>query len=297
MTDTHESGTSYGIRGLVVRTDKLLPLVDRGVWISDVFAVTPEEAGSILQDRNPSNRRLRRRDVANHVRDIVAGDWKPNGETIKFDRDGDLLDGQHRLAAILAAGITAPSLVVMGLNPDVQSTVDIGIRRTDGDRYTLRGEKNSMILAAALRLIWMWEVREDRKLTKTYKPTPAEQDRLLAEHPEIRDSAVIARATYSKFPQIPQSVLALTHYLLANVDEDDADWFFARIADGVDLHEHHPVITLRNRAIKERRGPSPRALPTSLWVGYIFRAWNAFRDGRNLAQITHPYGTDVPTPK
>ena len=85
--------------------------------------ITPEQASEWLE-QNTHNRKLRTHQVAAMVRDIQAGNWKWNGDSIKFAKDGTLLDGQHRLHAIVESGQPIEMLVIEGLDKDTQATMD-----------------------------------------------------------------------------------------------------------------------------------------------------------------------------
>jgi hypothetical protein len=80
--------------------------------------------------------------VARYAREIAAGRWKPNGETIKFTMDGVLLDGQHRLAAVALAGVGIETTVVWGLDPDCFDTIDSGRPRSAADMLAIQGIPN-----------------------------------------------------------------------------------------------------------------------------------------------------------
>lgn len=115
----------------------------------------PQEAANLLE-ANTANRKLRRTAVEKYRRDMLAGDWKANGDTIKVATDGTLIDGQHRLEAILQAGSALPRkvpiLTVKGLDHDeVMAITDTGLRRTPQDALYLNGYKNTALLSAMVR--------------------------------------------------------------------------------------------------------------------------------------------------
>ena len=64
-----------------------------------IVDITPEMAREYLE-KNSHNRRLSERSVRNLATAIKNGEWQVNGEAIKVDKEGNLLDGQHRLSAI-----------------------------------------------------------------------------------------------------------------------------------------------------------------------------------------------------
>lgn len=74
---------------------------------------------------NHHNRPIRRSHVDLLVRDLRAGNYLITHQGVAFDESGALIDGQHRLAAIVESGVDAWLLVVQGLP------------RTQGDAKTM----------------------------------------------------------------------------------------------------------------------------------------------------------------
>lgn len=97
-----------------MNTQSLPNLPDTDEPTAVVIDVTPELARVWLR-ANTRNRNTRERAVTEYARDMVAGHWNLNGEAIKFAYDGSLLDGQHRLRAVIEADATVQMLVVVGL--------------------------------------------------------------------------------------------------------------------------------------------------------------------------------------
>lgn len=93
--------------------------------------VSPEEAERLLNEHNPYNyRRMNLSTVKIYAKDMKDGNWKENGETVKIDINGNLIDGQHRMQAIVDSGVSIEVIFVEGLDPSVADTIDIGRKRT-----------------------------------------------------------------------------------------------------------------------------------------------------------------------
>lgn len=100
-----------------------------GFEISIYFMdVSPQFANYILEKFNTRNRHQNEKHVSILVQNILKGLWMFNGDTICFDADGVLIDGQHRLKAIVKSGITLPCLIVSGLDPKSIETKDTNIK-------------------------------------------------------------------------------------------------------------------------------------------------------------------------
>src|SRR5439155_25117462 len=107
--------------------------------VPTVVDVDPATASAWLQ-RNLHNRHLREEAVSSMARDMAAGRWQYTGEAVKFSKAGNLLDGQHRLAAVVKSETTIPILVVPGLPDSAQEVIDTGAKRTASDVLYLSGE-------------------------------------------------------------------------------------------------------------------------------------------------------------
>src|SRR5262245_875204 len=77
--------------------------------------VTPELATRLLE-ANGDNRPLTQSHVERIARQIRQGKWQFNGDTIKIASNEDVLDGQHRLWAIIEAQTAVESLIVYGID-------------------------------------------------------------------------------------------------------------------------------------------------------------------------------------
>jgi hypothetical protein len=249
--------------------------------------VTPDMARQWLAG-NTHNRHLRGRRIGPLVADMSTGNYVLNGETVKRAADGTLLDGQHRLAAIAESGIAQEMLVVEGLAGPAQETTDIGIKRNFSDVLALRGEKDAFTLAAVCRLVTIWEAG-GRAYTGAgnITPTPAQMLATLHRYPGLRSVTRMAM-NVSLHCDMPASHIGLGIWLFAGIDEEDADHFFARLADGQALVKGDPIYELR-RALAEARNVKGRRSETYL-VALMIKAWNAYRSGSKIAFLTFKPG-------
>ena len=81
--------------------------------------ITPEIAREMLTHNTNNYRAISKTVVSRYVDEIQGNCWEANGDTIVFNEDGVLLNGQHRLTAVAEAGKPIVSLVVRGI-PDSQ---------------------------------------------------------------------------------------------------------------------------------------------------------------------------------
>jgi hypothetical protein len=97
-----------------------------------VVTVTPDVAREWLE-ANSQNRTIRTTHVAALARDITDERWKITHQGIAFSTSGRLIDGQHRLNAIIEADKPAVLTVFIGLNDDMFGALDRGKSRSARD--------------------------------------------------------------------------------------------------------------------------------------------------------------------
>jgi hypothetical protein len=199
--------------------------------VVEVAHVTPELAKSMLA-RNTRNRPLNQRHAERFRDAILAGEWWMNGEAIIFAADGTLLNGQHRLWAIIAAGVGIDVMVVRGIDAEAFKTLD-GVRaRRAGEVLSMSGETSGNQVAACVQALLCF-VDSGGKISSgsTHngrKATPSTCYRVLALHPGIRKSVFEMRRNVA-FRSQHASML---HYLFSTVSQKVADDFANVMADG-----------------------------------------------------------------
>lgn len=101
-----------------------------------ITTITPDMAKEWLANHNHNNRIISKQRVKEYADDIKSGKWNLTGQAITFGQDGELLDGQHRLAAIILADCDLQMLVCT----DAPNAIyDRGRPRTILDAYTTNG--------------------------------------------------------------------------------------------------------------------------------------------------------------
>lgn len=248
---------------------------------ASVVVVHPELAQRWLA-KNTHNRRVRARVVGSYARDMAAGHWRLTGESLKFSADGALLDGQHRLLAVIAAEASVPMFVIRGLSTDVQDVMDTGSRRLAGDVLTLSGYENASLLAAAAK----WAILFDsNRLYGDFTQNGVSHSEVMK---YVDDNATLAEAVSAggslrRQIDLQPSLVATCLYLVSRVDAEDAHLFFARLADGIDQPPGSPILALRSR-LREVKNNRQRVEPEAL-MSLVIRTWNAWREGRKLTSI------------
>lgn len=142
---------------------------------SEEMSVTPEIARTWL-DTMARNRSPKRAVVARYAEDIRAGRWRLTHQGPAFDADGRLIDGQHRLLAVIAAGTSVRMLVTWGVDARGMDGIDVGVNRDGRDVAVIVGATDHPVQATWVRSILV---------ALDHHPTPAEVADVL---PRLRPS-------------------------------------------------------------------------------------------------------------
>lgn len=97
-----------------------------------VVLVTPEIA-AVWLGPNTGNRRLRKAHVNTLALEMRNRQWRLTHQGIAFGVSGRLLDGQHRLQAIVDSGVSAHLLVFVDAQEDTFTNFDRGAKRDVSD--------------------------------------------------------------------------------------------------------------------------------------------------------------------
>ncbi len=235
-----------------------------------VQKITPKIASQMLKG-NTHNRNLLGVHVDRLAAAILNGEWKLNGDAIRFNGT-QLIDGQHRLQAVIKAGKPITTLVITDLNEDVFDSIDIGKTRTTANTLQAAGEKNATTISAALRALKGVLMGTPDTAGKV---TNIEIMHGLAQHPEIRRSAAYVQSKTVARALGRPGMLSALHYLFYKKDPDLADLFVEALDDGSGLTNTDPIYVLRQRLLQNRLAAAK--ISTGHIGALIVKAWNCMR--------------------
>ena len=254
--------------------------------LTEVLSVTPDLALEWLA-KNTRNRPIRKTHVQDLADRMRRGEWHLNGEPIKFSTSGVLLDGQHRLEAVLESECTVEFMVVYNLAEEAYETIDTGMKRTMADFFAVRDEKHSKQLSSALRyLSYLLAGRTDFNS----RFTNSQALNVLETHSNVRNSLDpgldVARLMQA-------GLAAALHYLFSSVDPEKAEEFFERLATGADLCTGHPILQLRQRLLERPKGYQIRPV---MAAALTIKSWNAFYQNRQMVNLRWRQSGETPEP-
>ncbi len=209
--------------------------------------VTPDIALAWLT-ANVANRNLSKATVVKYANDMANGAWELTGDPIRFDIDGNLIDGQHRLHACILADTPFETSVIYGLDPHIQDVIDGGRARRAGDVLSIRGFTKSKAVAAVATLI----VTEGSNTSRS-KGSISTSDVLcvLDEHPKLTHYVLAGKA----LPRgIPPSFVSYIYYVgsVPLKQQDIAAAYVETMKNGTPSYKNDPVHKLRERLLRMR---------------------------------------------
>lgn len=242
-----------------------------GVSVS-IERIGPNEAADMLCD-NQDNRRLNHRNIVFLADAIKQGEWFMNGEAIIYGADGLLLNGQHRLWAIIRAELSVDVMVVRGVDKQAFKTLDSGRTRRAGEVLDMAGESNGNQVASAIQALVCFADSGGKVLSggSYRKATPATCQRILNRCPAIRESVRQMKRNGIVFNNQQSHAL---HFLFGLVNKRLSEQFASVMADG-DADILRPFVLLRESLIR-----SPvRTETRSTYAAKAIKAFNAELSG------------------
>ncbi len=239
--------------------------------------VTPKIAEQLLE-KNTLNRPLHDYAVHKYVRMIKNGEWKPNGQTVSIAPDGTLLDGQHRLWAIIEADTPVKLLIANNVPKESFPTIDQGVGRTACDVFTIEKIPNPKTVSSALNRIYRYLFGESRT---TYGGLSVEElVDLYMRHQDIQKSVEFGVLKTNGLNLLPVAYGVGFHYLMAQVNRAKADQFFTALKDGEFGIGMATIKNLRERLLVALSDRTTKKLSPQAKGALVIKSWEAWSHGK-----------------
>lgn len=240
-------------------------------------------------EHNVRNRLLTKRAVLAYLSDMKNGRWTFTGDPIKFDVDGNLLDGQHRLTAVALLNTTEgiKFSVVRNLPTEAQMVMDLGKRRTTGDQLGLKGIRCANHVAAVGRMYLLWQNGGLFGASNSSQITGRELQEWADLHPQATDSIADDMGMVNKLGALPR-VAGAFMLRAREIDNAVADFYLEKLTTLANLDEGDPLLTLHRRLVRIRRDELD-INPTAQLALFV-QAWNKLRRGERISQYLRPTG-------
>lgn len=262
--------------------------------------ISPAMAEGFLK-KNLKNRTLRAARVAIYVDEMTRGEWLDTHQGIAFDTSGNLVDGQHRLAAMVESGKTYTLPVTFNVSERAVAAMDTVSPRTAADILTMEGHPYGNRLAALCGFL-----KEYDKMMSAPNPgqggTPwhgrlktTEAQEFITTHPKVL--SVISEVSKT-MKGVPTNVRFIDgcYYLFREIDPSSARIFVEQFVYGLNLTPNSPWRVLRERLLQNKLTQNKnRKLNGKTILAYMFKAWNAWRAGAEVKTFHFKANEKFPT--
>ncbi|HMB94089.1 MAG TPA: hypothetical protein VKP65_24785 [Rhodothermales bacterium] len=252
--------------------------------------MTPTLASAWLE-KNTHNRPRQTRLVNRYAQLMTEGRWLVTSDAIAFDTSGRLVNGQHRLGAIVKSGTAQTMLVARGLAPDVFQVIDYGKKRSAADTLAVEGYKNASVMAAMCKLVFNWE---SGNLRRALHGSIENGDviRIASGYPEIEAMVTHAFRHAKDFSgMVPASYMCFIYWAFArhgSVQTARIGQFTEQVATGIGFtSKRDPSYLLRQLLLDDAMSRKQNLVRLSgqARIAAIIHAANAFMQSEELVKL------------
>lgn len=252
--------------------------------------VTPIIATDWLSLNYEGQRKLRRATVSRYAREMMQGRWiGDNGQCIVFSSDGWLVDGQHRLHAVIKSGCDVEMLVIHSSRTaeEIMSTIDVGDKRS---AHQLYAGPNATVICAMAKT-WLCLIYGELGVSSSIRgtlvtdggviaPSVSEVLEYVEEHEdELQADFKLANRMYSS--NNSGASLKACHSLVVLARfcqlDDKLEEFCSDFASAMPRIETVAYLKRYFFNLRSKRGCKP---DISLELDALLRAYDAVREGR-----------------
>lgn len=239
----------------------------------------------VMLSRNTRNRKPRASDVTHYGNAMKEeGGWLLTHQSLAFDVNGVLVDGQQRLGAIVESGRTADLFIMCGMPPESFEVVDTGRKRTAADMLHVGGETQGSRLAAVCRLLWVFDT--DPQGDWRNRVSNSTISRTLEANPKLREAInrayPIAKATRGNHTAMSVGVYLLWRAM--SPEHSQVLAFLDGVETGADMDRRDPRLRLQRttQTAVDRRVTRDSRRQLALWL----KGWRAYALGKKVDTIS-----------
>lgn len=246
--------------------------------------ITPEIAKEYLE-KNTKNRLISQQQLARYARNMKEGKWKEDtGELIKISKTGVVLDGQHRLSAVVLSGVSIYFHIAYNVDDSVFDVIDTGKSRNAGDVFKIAGVSNANNTAAIIAHYNLIKAGRKAGANRNGKSINSE---LLEQYYENSDWwDMIRKESYGMYESfsrvITMSFIGGFYACFYEINKQKAEEFMRQLCTGVGV-SNNVIYLLRNKMIQDR--VSPKKIGETFKMALIIKSWNFFISNANVKQL------------
>lgn len=270
-------------------------MIVNGVKVQARFVeITPTLANEIITRFQKTNRRISKSNVGFISKQMLNGTFMFNGESIVFNEEGGLDDGNHRMHSIVKTNTTYTFTVISGLNKEAFMTMGTGKKRTGNDVFDIMKVPNASLAASSTRFIYLFRKGQYRnKPSSVASLTNPELYEYYTGLANFDDWVTIGNRYYKQSEQLISATLFVSFsFILNQVDPVKSAEFMEKLSSGAELGKLSPILALRNKIIKTKDNKNYTIEYNEL-IKTIFYAWEKFYKGENVKVLNLPENYEI----
>ena len=255
-----------------------------------VQTITPAKAAEMLE-ANTSNRPLSQSVVQSFAQAMQRGDWRVTHQGVAIDTNGVLVDGQHRLAAVIEADVPIEMTVFTDVPADTFDVLDTGKKRNAADALAIDGERSTLQLASMLRTVWLYDNRPEMSWAGGNASVTNHQIlETLEQNPKIRDYVPVGEQLAHEIGMIKSAAGAASYLVSRPNSQKKLQPWFEGLIDGAGLSRTDARLKLRNQMLNMARRQATevrRRRDTREHVGLYLTGFNAWAAGEKVSRLRY----------
>lgn len=237
--------------------------------------ITPEIAQEYLKN-NTINRRLRNKIVDLYAQEMKNGRWKEDTcEFIKISESGKILDGQHRLVAVIKSDTSIIFQIATGLKDSIFNVIDTGSKRNASDVFKIAKIRNESAIPSMIAMYNLLKLDRRTGVNPKDKATNTVLLEQYFENPEHWQKIVTHTGVwYHAFSKILRpSHIGGFYAFFYDIDHQKSYDFMDQLSTGMNI-ENSTITLLRNKLIADAM--SQRKMTVSYKIAMFIKTWNYF---------------------
>lgn len=269
-----------------------------------VLMVTPQVAQAWLDKYHGRNRPLQASKVKAYAESMQNGRWEATHQGVSISREGTLIDGQHRLRAVVKSNATVPMTVAVGFPHHTFSLVDNGKIRTLADVLSIWLKDDPDLEALAVRskristIVRVLKNHDEGRYQTVPNSEIANQDFLDILESGTYDLEALGESVTQSMPVkkiASEATVGAFFYLVSHRSGVEGSFvskaFLAPLTTGAPFTSgRDPRLVLRNRRIREQ------SLGQISWthksrqetLAMMIHAWNLFIQEKEVSSMRIP---------
>lgn len=252
---------------------------------TQIETVNPTIATAYLSTNTKNQRNVTINHVNHLTQQMESGQWLLTGEPIIFDKLGKLINGQHRMHAVVKSGASIQFLVIRGVEPESFMAIDRGKTRTNGNIFAINGTQNSTLIASATmgvinyRRALLANEGKGGSLNSAVRASSGDVLHEYNQHPSEYDytASIVYKTKKLIAPSVCATVASLA-MIDAGHNKEFVMHFWESFVTGAGLNDGDPILTFRNKIAENNSAKSK--LPKNILTMMTVKAWNCYAENK-----------------